>query len=96
MAIETRAGFTMRTTITLDDDLLQQAEAAIGTTERSVVLREALQALVQREAARRLIQLGGSVPDAPLPPRRRPVNASRSHGGKGVGRKRCRGHFSKC
>lgn len=61
----------MRTTITIDDDLLQQAEEAIGTTERSVVLREALQALVQREAARRLARLGGSDPKATVPPRRR-------------------------
>jgi Arc/MetJ family transcription regulator len=61
----------MRTTITLDDDLLHQAEQAIGTTERAVVLREALQALIQREAARRLARLGGSIPNAELPPRRR-------------------------
>lgn len=62
----------MRTTLTLDDTLLKQAAQAIGTDERTVVIHEALRALVQREAARRLIQLGGSVPDAPMPPRRRP------------------------
>lgn len=62
----------MRTTITLDDKLLKEAEQAMGTNERSVVIHEGLRALVQREAARRLIQLGGSVPDAQLPPRRRP------------------------
>lgn len=61
----------MRTTITLDDKLLKEAEQAMGTNERSVVIHEGLRALVQREAARRLIQLGGSVPDAQLPPRRR-------------------------
>lgn len=69
----------MRTTITLDDKLLKQAEQAIGTNERSVVIHEGLKALVQREAARRLIQLGGSVPDAPLPPRRRPDPAGAAH-----------------
>ena len=69
----------MRTTITLDDKLLKQAEQAIGTAERSVVIHEGLKALVQREAARRLIQLGGSVPDAQLPPRRRPDPASAAH-----------------
>ncbi|MDN5874866.1 MAG: type II toxin-antitoxin system VapB family antitoxin [Sinobacteraceae bacterium] len=63
----------MRTTITLDDELLNQAKQAIGTDERSVVIHEGLKALIQREAARRLIQLGGSVPNAQLPPRRRPA-----------------------
>lgn len=69
----------MRTTITLDDKLLKQAEQALGTEERSVVIHEGLKALVQREAARRLIQLGGSVPDAQLPPRRRPHPAGATH-----------------
>ncbi|HJR10570.1 MAG: type II toxin-antitoxin system VapB family antitoxin [Xanthomonadaceae bacterium] len=69
----------MRTTITLDDKLLKQAGQAIGTDERSVVIHEGLKALVQREAARRLIQLGGSVPDAQLPPRRRPEPAATAH-----------------
>jgi Arc/MetJ family transcription regulator len=69
----------MRTTITLDDELLRAAGKAIGTDERSVVIHEGLKALIQREVARRLIQLGGSVPDAQLPPRRRsePAGATR-------------------
>lgn len=62
----------MRTTITLDDELLDAAGKALGTDERSVVIHEGLKAIIQREAARRLIQLGGSVPDAKLPARRRP------------------------
>lgn len=65
----------MRTTVTIDDELLKQAETAAGTDKLSEVVREALQALVQREAARRLIALGGSAPDAGLPPRRRPTPA---------------------
>jgi Arc/MetJ family transcription regulator len=68
----------MRTTITLDDELLKQAERAIGTDERAVIIREALTALIQREAARRLIELGGTVPDAKLPPRRRPEPARKA------------------
>ena len=66
----------MRTTVTLDDELLKQAGEAIGTDERPVVLREALLALIQREAARRLARLGGSDPGAALPPRRRGQDAS--------------------
>ncbi|MDZ4777844.1 MAG: type II toxin-antitoxin system VapB family antitoxin [Alphaproteobacteria bacterium] len=61
----------MRTTVTLDDDLLATAEEYTGITERSALIREALKRLVQQEAARRLIALGGSDPDARIPPRRR-------------------------
>ncbi len=62
----------MRTTVTLDDDLLARASEALGITERSVLLHEGLKLIVQREAARRLAALGGSAPDLRLPPRRRP------------------------
>ena len=65
----------MRTTITLDDELLAQASEAMGTTERSALLHEGLRLIVQREAARRLILLGGSMPDAKAAPRRRPAPA---------------------
>jgi Arc/MetJ family transcription regulator len=61
----------MRTTVTLDDQLLAQAQQLVGDMERSALLREALHALVQRESARRLAALGGSQPDlAPVPRRR--------------------------
>jgi Arc/MetJ family transcription regulator len=61
----------MRTTINLDDALLERAQALSGVQERSALLREALTALIQRESARRLAQLGGSQPDlAPIPRRR--------------------------
>ncbi|HLQ86108.1 MAG TPA: type II toxin-antitoxin system VapB family antitoxin [Salinisphaeraceae bacterium] len=68
----------MRTTVTIDDDLMARALEAAGTNERSAVLREGLKALIEREAARRLIDLGGSVPDAELPPRRRPQPAAQN------------------
>jgi Arc/MetJ family transcription regulator len=61
----------MRTTVTLDDDLLADAEFYTGIREKSALLREALRALVQREAARRLARLGGSEPDLRPIPRRR-------------------------
>lgn len=63
----------MRTTVTLDDELLAQAGAAMGTTERSVLLHEGLKLIVQREAARRLAALGASAPGLDLPARRRPA-----------------------
>lgn len=52
----------MRTTVNLDDDLLSQAQFLSGLSERSSLLREALNALIQRESARRLARLGGSEP----------------------------------
>lgn len=61
----------MRTTVTLDDGLLEAASRAVGTNECSVVLREALKALIERDAARRLARLGGSDPQASAAPRRR-------------------------
>lgn len=65
----------MRTTVNLDDALLKAASAAAGTNERSIVLNEALRALVERDAARRLARLGGSDPRARVPRRRRAVAA---------------------
>ena len=48
-----------------------EAEALTGLREKSALVREALRALIAREAARRLARLGGSEPDlAPIPRRR--------------------------
>lgn len=62
----------MRTTIAIDDDLFNTAQEFAGEKEKSAVVRKALQAYVEREAARRLARMGGSDPDAKAPPRRRP------------------------
>ncbi len=52
----------MRTTLALDDDLLEKAQAFTGLQEKSALVREALKALIERESARRLARLGGSEP----------------------------------
>jgi Arc/MetJ family transcription regulator len=62
----------MRTTIAIDDDLFAKAQEFAGVTEKSAVIREALKAFVEREAARRLARMGGTMPGAKAPPRRRP------------------------
>jgi len=62
----------MRTMLALDDQLLADAEFYTGIRERSALVREALKALVEREAARRLARLGGSEPNLKPIPRRRP------------------------
>lgn len=62
----------MRTTIALDDELVAKAQALTGLKEKSLLMREALTALVERESARRLARLGGSEPGLVLADRRRP------------------------
>ena len=59
----------MRTTITIDDDLLEQAASLTRIGERPALIREALRALIERESARRLARLG-SQPDLEPAPRR--------------------------
>ncbi|TWF56961.1 type II toxin-antitoxin system VapB family antitoxin [Neorhizobium alkalisoli] len=61
----------MRTTITIDDQLIERAQEVTGITERSALIKRALTQMIEREAALRLIALGGSEPDAKAPPRRR-------------------------
>jgi Arc/MetJ family transcription regulator len=61
----------MRTTLALDDKLVADAQEYTGIKEKSALVREALKALVAREAARRLARLGGSDPTASAGRRRR-------------------------
>jgi len=61
----------MRTTVNLDERLLQEAERLTGTKERTALIRAGLHALIERESARRLARLGGSEPELEVPPRRR-------------------------
>ena len=53
----------MRTTLALDDDLLRTAREFTGLEEKTALIREALKALIERESARRLASLGGTLPD---------------------------------
>ncbi|HVT50692.1 MAG TPA: type II toxin-antitoxin system VapB family antitoxin [Dongiaceae bacterium] len=63
----------MRTTLALDDRLLEEAEALTGLREKTALVREALKALIERASARRLARLGGSEPRLKSVPRRRRV-----------------------
>ena len=62
----------MRTTLTLDDKLVAEAQALTHLNEKTALVREALKALIERESARRLARLGGTEPDIVAPRRRRP------------------------
>jgi Arc/MetJ family transcription regulator len=61
----------MRTTINLDDQLLNEAQRITGMKERTALIHEGLRALIERESARRLARLGGSDPRLQKIPRRR-------------------------
>ena len=65
----------MRTTLSLDDDLVMEAQRLTGTTEKTALVRQALRALIERESAQRLAQLAGSEPAAKPVPRRQTLPA---------------------
>lgn len=60
----------MRTTLSLDDELLASAQTLTGLSEKTALVREAMRALVQRESAKRLALLGGSEAQLKDVPRR--------------------------
>jgi Arc/MetJ family transcription regulator len=62
---------SMRTTINLDEHLVQEAQRVTGTRERTALIHDGLRALIARESARRLARLGASDPRATAPRRRR-------------------------
>jgi Arc/MetJ family transcription regulator len=61
----------MRTTLALDDDLVRLAQEFTGVSEKTALVREALKSLIERESARRLAALGGTMPEMKAIPRRR-------------------------
>jgi Arc/MetJ family transcription regulator len=61
----------MRTTVTLDDELLAKAQKLTGIEEKSALLREGLKLVIARESAKRLALLGGTEPQLKDIPRRR-------------------------
>ncbi len=61
----------MRTTVALDDELVRKAQEFTGVAEKAALLREALKALIERESARRLASLGGTMRGLKNVPRRR-------------------------
>ncbi len=62
----------MRTTLNIDEALLERATELCGLREKTAVVRAGLEALVARESARRLAALGGTDRRARAVPRRRP------------------------
>jgi hypothetical protein len=63
----------MRTTLIIDDKLLERARTLTGIQEKAALIRAGLEALIAREAGKRLAALGGTQPKLPNIPRRRPA-----------------------
>jgi Arc/MetJ family transcription regulator len=61
----------MRTTLNIEDNLLDRAAKITGVVEKTALVRLGLEALISRESARRLAALGGTEKKLKLPPRRR-------------------------
>ena len=62
---------TVRTTVNVDEELVEEARRLTGIDGRSALLKEGLVALIERESARRLAALGGIEPNLRYVPRRR-------------------------
>jgi hypothetical protein len=63
----------VRTTLILDDKLVERARRLSGVREKTALVRAGLEALIARESALRLAALGGSEPDLKAIPRRHPA-----------------------
>jgi Arc/MetJ family transcription regulator len=61
----------MRTTLNVDDRLLEDARRLSGIREKTALVRAGLEALIGRESARRLAALGGTEKSLGRIPRRR-------------------------
>ena len=61
----------MKTTLNIDDELLAAARKATKIEEKTALVHAGLKALIARENARRLIELGGTMPTARAAHRRR-------------------------
>lgn len=61
----------MRTTLNIEDDLIDQASEMTGIKEKTTLVKLGLEALIARESAKRLAKLGGSERHLKQIPRRR-------------------------
>jgi len=63
----------MRTTLILDDELIEKARGLTGVAEKTALVHAGLRALIARESAHRLATLGGTETSLRAAPRRRPA-----------------------
>ncbi|MBI4680453.1 MAG: type II toxin-antitoxin system VapB family antitoxin [Nitrospirae bacterium] len=65
----------MRTTLNIEDELVEKATKLTGIREKTSLVKLGLEALIARESARRLAKLGGTESKLEMIPRRRATNA---------------------
>ncbi len=65
----------MRTTLNIDDEILEKASRLTGVKEKTALVRLGLEALIARESSRRLAKLGGTERGLRAIPRRRPARS---------------------
>ncbi len=63
----------MRTTLNIEDSLIDQASKMTGIKEKTTLVKLGLEALVARESAKRLAKLGGTEKQLKPVPRRRSI-----------------------
>ena len=61
----------MRTTLNIDDEILENASKLTGIKEKTALVRLGLEALIARESSKRLAKLGGTEKGLNTVPRRR-------------------------
>jgi len=64
----------MRSTLNIDDNLLEKASRLTGVKEKTALVRLGLEALIARESGKRLASLGGTETSLKPIPRQRPIN----------------------
>ncbi|RJQ70307.1 MAG: type II toxin-antitoxin system VapB family antitoxin [Desulfobacteraceae bacterium] len=62
----------MRTTLNIEDALIERASKLTGITEKTALVRKGLETLISLESSRRLAELGGTEKKIDMPGRRRP------------------------
>ena len=61
----------MRTTLNIEDKLIDKASKLTGIKEKTTLVKLGLEALITRESSKRLAQLGGTEKELKMIPRRR-------------------------
>ncbi len=67
----------MRTTINIDDQILEKASLLTGIKEKTALVKLGLEALIARESSKRLAMLGGTEKKLSNIPRRRLARSSK-------------------
>ena len=64
----------MRTTLNIEDELLEKASKLTGIKEKTSLVKLGLEALIARESSKRLAKLGGTEKELTTIPRRKVIN----------------------